>query len=45
LTCNTRQECGATTHIYAQVWTYLIRAAVAYQNQPTIDGTITLKVK
>lgn len=45
LTCNTRQECWSTIHIYTQAWTYLIRAAVAYQDQPTIDGTITLKVK
>lgn len=45
LTCNTRQECGSTMHVYTDIWTYLIRAAVAYQDQPTIDGTITLKVK
>jgi hypothetical protein len=31
--------------VYAAPWTYLIRAAVAYQNQPTIDGTITIKIK
>jgi len=31
--------------MYAQAGTYLIRAAVAYENQPTIDGTITLKIK
>jgi len=45
LTCNTRQECWSTTHIYMQPGTYLIRAAVAYENLPTIDGTITLKIK
>ena len=45
LTCNTRQECWSTTHVYAAPGTYLIRAAVAYQNQPTIDGTITIKIK
>jgi len=44
LTCNTRQECGTTTHIYTAAGTFLIRASVAYENQPTIDGTITLKV-
>ncbi len=45
LTCNTRQECGSTNHIYSQAGTYLIRAGVSYTDQPTIDGTITLKVK
>ncbi|MFA6255913.1 MAG: PKD domain-containing protein [Candidatus Absconditabacterales bacterium] len=45
LTCNTRQECGTTTHVYAGVGTYLIRAAVAYSDQPTIDGTITMKIQ
>ena len=44
LTCNTRQECGTTTHVYAVPGTYLIRAAVAYTDQPTIDGTITIKI-
>ena len=44
LTCNTRQECGTTIHVYAAPGTYLIRAAVSYENQPTIDGTITLKI-
>lgn len=44
LTCNTRQECGSTVHVYAAPGTYLIRSAVAYENQPTIDGTITLKI-
>lgn len=44
LTCNTRQECGSTNHVYIAPGTYLIRASVAYENQPTIDGTITLKV-
>ncbi|MEI6774530.1 MAG: hypothetical protein WCL18_07270 [bacterium] len=44
LTCNTRQECGTTNHVYDTAGTYLIRAAVSYQDQPTIDGTITLKI-
>ena len=45
LTCNTRQECWSTTHIYTDPGTYLIRAAISYSDQPTIDGTITLKIK
>ncbi|MCX6823665.1 MAG: PKD domain-containing protein [candidate division SR1 bacterium] len=45
LTCNTRQECGSTTHIYTNAGTYPIRAAISYSDQPTIDGTITLKIK
>jgi len=45
LTCNTRQECWSTTHIYTNPGTYLIRAAISYSDQPTIDGTITLKIK
>lgn len=44
LTCNTRQECWSTTHIYTSPGTYAIKAAVAYQDQPTIDGTIILKI-
>ena len=44
LTCKTRQECGSTTHVYTTPGTYLIRAAIDYVDQPTIDGTITLKV-
>ena len=44
LTCNTRQECGTTNHVYDTAGTYLIRAAVSYQDQPTIDGTIVLKI-
>ncbi len=44
MTCNTRQECATTMHIYSAPWTYLVRSAVAYEDQPTIDGTITIKV-
>lgn len=44
LTCNTRQECGTTVHVYAQAGTYVVRSAVVYQDQPTIDGTITIKI-
>jgi len=44
LTCTTRQECGTTNHIYLTPGTYQIRASVAYQDQPTIDGTIALKI-
>lgn len=43
LDCKGR-ECVQTTQIYDQVGTYLIRAEVTYDNQPTIDGTITLKI-
>ena len=45
LTCNSRQECWSTVHVYGQAGTYLIRSAVVYPNQPTIDGTITIKIK
>jgi hypothetical protein len=45
MTCNTRQECASITHVYAQAGTYLVRSAVVYKDQPTIDGTITIKVK
>ena len=44
-TCNTRQECGTINHIYNDIGTYTIRASVAYKDQPTIDGTISLKIK
>ena len=44
MTCNTRQECASITHIYDKAGTYLIRAGVAYADQPTIDGTITIKI-
>jgi hypothetical protein len=44
ITCNTRQECASTTHIYDKAGTYLVRSAVAYTDQPTIDGTITIKI-
>lgn len=44
LTCNTRQECGATTNVYSDAGTYTVRASVAYESQPTIDGTITIKI-
>lgn len=43
--CNTRQECTPMSHIYMSPGTYTIRASVTYNNQPTIDGTITLKVQ
>jgi len=45
MTCNTRQECGTINHVYAQAGTYLVRSAVLYKDQPTIDGTITIKIK
>ena len=45
MTCNTRQECGTINHVYAQAGTYLVRSAVLYKDQPTIDGTISIKIK
>jgi len=44
LSCKTRQECWSTNNIYLSAGTYQIRAAVEYANQPTIEGSITLKV-
>ncbi|HBB04550.1 TPA: hypothetical protein DCZ39_06795 [Patescibacteria group bacterium] len=43
-TCNTR-SCATTPHIYIQAGTYTIRATVTYTDQPSIDGTINLKVQ
>ncbi|MEI6672108.1 MAG: PKD domain-containing protein [bacterium] len=45
MTCNTRQECASTIHVYPQAGTYLIRSSVVYKDKPTIDGTITIKIK
>lgn len=45
MTCNTRQECASIPHVYAQVGTYLVRSSVSYTDKPTIDGTITIKIK
>lgn len=44
MSCNTRQECGTTSNIYLSPGTYTVRASVAYENQPTIDGTISIKI-
>ena len=44
MSCNTRQECGTTSNIYLSPGTYMVRASVAYENQPTIDGTISIKI-
>lgn len=44
LSCKTRQECGNTSNIYLAPGTYQIRASVEYENQPTIEWNITLKV-
>ncbi len=44
LTCKTRQECWATKHIYTTPGTYTVRAAIDYTDQPTIDGTIAIKI-
>lgn len=44
MSCKTRQECASTTHIYINPGTYTVRAAVIYADQPTIEGTITIKI-
>ncbi len=44
LNCKWR-ECVQANQIYTQAGTYTIRAEVVYENQPTIEGTITLKVQ
>jgi len=44
LSCKTRQECWNTSNMYLTPGNYQIRASVEYENQPTIEGNITLKV-
>ena len=44
LTCKTRQECGNVNNIYLTPGNYQIRSSVEYENQPTIEWNITLKV-
>ena len=44
MSCKTRQECASTNHIYIDVGTHTVRASVAYENQPTIQGTIAIKI-
>jgi PKD repeat protein len=44
LKCQGR-ECIQATQIYSEVGTYTIRAEAVFDNQPTIEGTIVLKVK
>lgn len=44
LSCKTRQECSSTSNIYMTPGTYTVRASVAYENQPTIEGSITIKI-
>jgi hypothetical protein len=44
LSCKTRQECGNTSNIYLAPGNYQIRASVEYENQPTVEWNITLKV-
>lgn len=44
LKCQNR-DCIQATQIYATAGTYTIRAEAVFENQPTIEGTIVLKVK
>ena len=44
LDCQAR-ECIQATQIYTTPGTYTIKAEVTYASQPTIDGSITLKIK
>lgn len=44
LKCQNR-ECIQATQIYTTAGTYTIRAAAVFENQPTIEWTIVLKVK
>jgi PKD repeat protein len=44
LKCQGR-ECIQATQVYATPGTYTIRAEVVFENQPTIEGSIVLKVR
>lgn len=44
LSCKTRQECWNISNVYIAPGSYQVRVAVEYENQPTIEGTITIKV-
>lgn len=44
LKCQNR-ECIQVTQVYTTPGNYTIRAAAVFENQPTIEGTIVLKVK
>lgn len=44
LKCQNR-DCVQATQIYSAAGTYTIRAAAVFENQPTIEWTIVLKVK
>lgn len=44
LECKGR-ECVQTTVLYDQSGDYIIRAKVSYENQPLVEGNISLKVK
>jgi len=43
LKCQGR-DCIQTTQVYTTPGTYTIRAEVSYPSQPTVDGSINLKV-
>jgi hypothetical protein len=44
LSCKTRQECWTISNIYLTPGNYQVRASVEYENQPTVEWNITLKV-
>lgn len=44
LKCQAR-DCITTTQVYTTAGTYTIRAEAVFENKPTIEGTIVLKVK
>lgn len=45
LSCKSRQECGTTMTTYTQAGTYQVRASVSYASQPTIEGSIAIKIQ
>jgi len=45
LHCKSRGECASTSTSYSMAWTYTVKANVAYDNQPSIDGEINILVR
>lgn len=45
LTCDSRQSCGSTSYVYTQAGTYQVRTSVVYDDQPTLEGSIVLKIQ
>lgn len=45
LTCDSRQSCGSTSYVYTQPGTYQVRASVIYDDQPTLEGSVVVKIK